>query len=73
MDTWQEEDLKCLSDKLNKDLELLKNFQEQQNSNLNVVLERERVQLNDKINLRLAILEQKVFFRNNCFKIALKN
>lgn len=56
--------MKNLSEKLSKELCLLTDFQDRQKANLKASNDRERVQLQDKINLRLAILEQKVSLIN---------
>lgn len=60
LEAWQEEDMKRLSEKLNTELETLLDYQERQKANLAAVCDRERTQLQDKIELRRAVLEQKV-------------
>jgi hypothetical protein len=65
--------LKQLTEKLNKDLSVLTDYQERQKANLHAQIERERVQFVDRINLRLAVLKQKVYMTSIAFVIALFN
>lgn len=53
--------MKNLSEKLTKELCLLTDFQDRQKATLKAAIDRERVHLQDKINLRLSSIEQKVF------------
>jgi len=60
LDSKQEEDIKILNEKLNKELTLLTDYQDRQKETLRNNIERDRVQLQDRINLRRAVLGQKM-------------
>ncbi|KAL3091356.1 hypothetical protein niasHS_007149 [Heterodera schachtii] len=60
LDAQQEEDLRQLTEKLNRELSMLTEYQEKQRVELSAQIERERVQLQDRVNLRLAVLKQKM-------------
>lgn len=49
-----------MTEKLNNELNMLTDYQDKQKADLNAHIERDRVQLQDRINLRLAVLRQKV-------------
>jgi len=60
LETWQEEEAKQVRDKLGQELELLIAFQSKQRMQSEQQMEAERKQLDEKVSLRCAVLEQKV-------------
>ncbi|KRZ57452.1 Serine/threonine-protein kinase SULU [Trichinella nativa] len=60
LETWQEEEARQTKDKLNEELELLMAFQSKQRMQMDQHHEREKGRLNEKVSLRLAVLENKM-------------
>ncbi|XP_003370783.1 putative histone deacetylase family protein [Trichinella spiralis] len=60
LETWQEEEARQSKDKLNEELELLMAFQSKQRMQMDQHHEREKGRLNEKVSLRLAVLENKM-------------
>lgn len=60
LETWQEDEVKQVKEKLGQELELLIAFQSKQRMQIDQQHEHERKQLDEKVSLRCAVLEQKV-------------